>query len=236
MEILDRAVPLLKAGGRIAYITCSVLDEENGVQVRGFLARHPGFSVQPPAEVAQALGERAFMFGKAARLSAGGYFDDSADDRHRWLFRLGPAGAAGERSGGRLVIKRKRNSSIVPQSGPNLSAMIACLWNPRKSIIRGISNAGGQARSAVSYGSRTTRRRSIWVYIPPLKASKLARFVTAIQMVGSLLARSGRHRQRLFILSRQFFRRDDLPELAKRHCRDARQERRRGNPANSRPS
>ena len=50
-EILDRAVPLLKAGGRIAYVTCSVLDEENGAQVRGFLARHPEFSVQPPAEV-----------------------------------------------------------------------------------------------------------------------------------------------------------------------------------------
>ena len=68
-EILDRAVPLLKAGGRIAYVTCSVLDEENGAQVRAFLARHPEFSVQPPAEVADALGERAFMFAKAARLS-----------------------------------------------------------------------------------------------------------------------------------------------------------------------
>jgi 16S rRNA (cytosine967-C5)-methyltransferase len=72
VEILDRAVPLLKPGGRIGYVTCSVLDEENGVQVQGFLARHPGFTVQPPAEVAQALGERAFMFGKAARLSAEG--------------------------------------------------------------------------------------------------------------------------------------------------------------------
>jgi 16S rRNA (cytosine967-C5)-methyltransferase len=68
-EILDRAVPLLKTGGRIAYITCSVLDEENGAQVRAFLARHPGFSIQPPAETAAALGERAFMFLKAARLS-----------------------------------------------------------------------------------------------------------------------------------------------------------------------
>jgi 16S rRNA (cytosine967-C5)-methyltransferase len=67
--ILDRAVPLLKAGGRIAYITCSVLEEENGAQVQAFLARCPEFSVQPPAEVVQALGERAFMFGKAARLS-----------------------------------------------------------------------------------------------------------------------------------------------------------------------
>jgi 16S rRNA (cytosine967-C5)-methyltransferase len=71
-EILDRAVALLKPGGRIAYITCSVLDEENGGQVRQFLARHPGFSAQRPAEIAHALGERAFMFGKAARFSAEG--------------------------------------------------------------------------------------------------------------------------------------------------------------------
>ena len=71
-EILERAVPLLKAGGRIAYITCSVLDEENGAQVRAFLARHPEFSVQPLADVTKALGERAFMFGNAARLSAEG--------------------------------------------------------------------------------------------------------------------------------------------------------------------
>jgi 16S rRNA (cytosine967-C5)-methyltransferase len=68
-EILDRAVPLVKAGGRIAYITCSVLEEENDAQARGFLARHPDFAVQAPAEVIKSLGERAFMFGKAARVS-----------------------------------------------------------------------------------------------------------------------------------------------------------------------
>jgi 16S rRNA (cytosine967-C5)-methyltransferase len=72
VEILDRAVPLLKAGGRIAYITCSVLDDENGAQVRSFVSRHPEFSVQPPADVANALGERAFMFAKAVRLSEEG--------------------------------------------------------------------------------------------------------------------------------------------------------------------
>jgi 16S rRNA (cytosine967-C5)-methyltransferase len=71
-DILDRAVPLLKAGGRIAYVTCSVLDEENGAQVRAFLTRHPDFSAQPPAEVAGVLGERAFMFAKAALLSGEG--------------------------------------------------------------------------------------------------------------------------------------------------------------------
>ena len=34
--------PLVKPGGRIAYVTCSVLEEENGAQVRGFVARAPG--------------------------------------------------------------------------------------------------------------------------------------------------------------------------------------------------
>ena len=69
-EILDRAVPPVKPGGRIAYITCSVLEEENDAQARGFLARHADFAVQAPTEVIKSLGERAFMFGNAARLSA----------------------------------------------------------------------------------------------------------------------------------------------------------------------
>jgi 16S rRNA (cytosine967-C5)-methyltransferase len=68
-EVLDRAVPLVNAGGRIAYVTCSVLEEENGVQVRAFLARQPGFAIVPPAQVAQALGERTVIFGQAARFS-----------------------------------------------------------------------------------------------------------------------------------------------------------------------
>ncbi len=68
-ELLDRAVGLVKPGGRIAYVTCSVLVEENGDQVRGFLARHADFSVEKPAETASALGERAYMFGKAALVS-----------------------------------------------------------------------------------------------------------------------------------------------------------------------
>jgi len=72
MAILDRAVPLLKIGGRIVYVTCSVLDEENGAQVRAFLSRHADFSQQPPAEIAQALGEQASAFTAAARLSAEG--------------------------------------------------------------------------------------------------------------------------------------------------------------------
>ncbi len=68
VAVLDRAVPLLKSGGRIAYVTCSVLEAENTAQVRAFLARHEGFAIVPPAQGLQALGERAFMFGKAARM------------------------------------------------------------------------------------------------------------------------------------------------------------------------
>ena len=67
-EVLERAVPLLKAAGRIAYVTCSVLDEENGAQVRGFIARHPEFSIVPPRVVAQAIA-RADDFLAAALVS-----------------------------------------------------------------------------------------------------------------------------------------------------------------------
>jgi 16S rRNA (cytosine967-C5)-methyltransferase len=71
-EALDRAVGLLKPEGRIAYVTCSVLDDENGAQVRAFLRRHPEFSIQPPADVTNALGERAFLFRRAVLMSAEG--------------------------------------------------------------------------------------------------------------------------------------------------------------------
>jgi 16S rRNA (cytosine967-C5)-methyltransferase len=61
-EVLDRAVPLVKPGGRIAYVTCSVLGAENGAQIRGFLARHPEFAVLPPAQVAAVLWDKADDF------------------------------------------------------------------------------------------------------------------------------------------------------------------------------
>jgi 16S rRNA (cytosine967-C5)-methyltransferase len=70
--LLDRAAMLVKPGGRVAYITCSVLEEENGDQVRGFIGRCPGFSVEKPAETARVLGERAYLFGRAALISGEG--------------------------------------------------------------------------------------------------------------------------------------------------------------------
>jgi 16S rRNA (cytosine967-C5)-methyltransferase len=71
-ETLDRAAELVRAGGRIAYVTCSVLAEENGDQVRHFLVRHPEFALLPPAEVASALGERAFLFRRAVLMTEEG--------------------------------------------------------------------------------------------------------------------------------------------------------------------
>lgn len=65
-EVLERAVPLVKAGGRIAYITCSVLPEENGEQVRAFVAKHPEFAVVPPEQTASVLWDRAEEFAQAA--------------------------------------------------------------------------------------------------------------------------------------------------------------------------
>src|SRR6202050_4091344 len=62
IEVLDRASALVKPGGRIAYITCSVLPPENGDQVRSFLARHPDFVVVPPQPTASVLWDKAEPF------------------------------------------------------------------------------------------------------------------------------------------------------------------------------
>jgi 16S rRNA (cytosine967-C5)-methyltransferase len=70
--ILDTAAGLVKAGGRIAYITCSVLAEENADQVRGFLNRHADFAILPPGEVANALGEGAILFRRAVLIAQEG--------------------------------------------------------------------------------------------------------------------------------------------------------------------
>ncbi|NCO21969.1 MAG: RsmB/NOP family class I SAM-dependent RNA methyltransferase [Rhodobacterales bacterium] len=43
-EVLDAAQGLVRRGGILAYMTCSVLNEENGAAITSFLARNPGFS------------------------------------------------------------------------------------------------------------------------------------------------------------------------------------------------
>ena len=70
--LLDQAARFVKLGGHIAYVTCSVLDAENGAQVRAFLARQAGFALVPVPELAGNLGERGLILGKAALASGEG--------------------------------------------------------------------------------------------------------------------------------------------------------------------
>lgn len=49
--VLALGAGLVKPGGRMVYVTCSVLAEENDDQVTAFLAANPQFRAQPPALV-----------------------------------------------------------------------------------------------------------------------------------------------------------------------------------------
>jgi 16S rRNA (cytosine967-C5)-methyltransferase len=50
--VLDRAAALVRPGGRIAYITCSVLPAESDEAVAALLARAPDFASIPPPNAA----------------------------------------------------------------------------------------------------------------------------------------------------------------------------------------
>jgi 16S rRNA (cytosine967-C5)-methyltransferase len=63
---------LAKPGGRIAYITCSVLPQENGDQIRAFVERHPEFAVVPPEQTVTVLWDKAEEFAAAALQSPEG--------------------------------------------------------------------------------------------------------------------------------------------------------------------
>jgi 16S rRNA (cytosine967-C5)-methyltransferase len=48
-ELLDRALAWLAPGGRLVFVTCSLLPEEGEKQLAGALRRHPGLTVERPA-------------------------------------------------------------------------------------------------------------------------------------------------------------------------------------------
>jgi 16S rRNA (cytosine967-C5)-methyltransferase len=68
-SVLDLGARLVKPGGRLAYVTCSVLPEENTDQVAAFLSRHEDFELIP---YTQAWTER---FGAEPPRSADGRSD-----------------------------------------------------------------------------------------------------------------------------------------------------------------
>lgn len=62
-HILDLAVGLLRPGGRLVYVTCSLLDAEGAEQFEALLTRHPQLAAQP---LALPLGRER---GKGTRLT-----------------------------------------------------------------------------------------------------------------------------------------------------------------------
>jgi 16S rRNA (cytosine967-C5)-methyltransferase len=65
-QVLDRAARLVRPGGRIAYITCSVLPEENDAAVEACLRRHAGLVA---LEIVSLLASTAGDFGLLARFA-----------------------------------------------------------------------------------------------------------------------------------------------------------------------
>ena len=74
-RVLDGAAPFVTSGGRLIYVTCSLLAEENEARIDAFLARTPGFETIPAMGVVDArLTERGFL--RLTPLTAGtdGFF------------------------------------------------------------------------------------------------------------------------------------------------------------------
>ncbi len=51
--VLDQAAGFVRPGGRLVYITCSLLDAENGAQLAEFISKNPDFHAVDPAENAR---------------------------------------------------------------------------------------------------------------------------------------------------------------------------------------
>ena len=48
-RLLDVAAGLVRDGGRVVYVTCSLLDEEGARQAAEFLSRNPDWGAEVPA-------------------------------------------------------------------------------------------------------------------------------------------------------------------------------------------
>lgn len=79
LRILEQAVQLVKPGGRLVYVTCSMLSRENEATTEAFEAAHPGFR---PVAIADLLSAPTLTDAARVRLS-------EVADGHR--LRLSPA-------------------------------------------------------------------------------------------------------------------------------------------------
>ena len=55
-EVLELAAPLVRPGGTLIYVTCSILPAENGQQTRWFLDHHENFIARPWQEAWETAG------------------------------------------------------------------------------------------------------------------------------------------------------------------------------------
>ena len=69
--VLAMAAPLVRPGGRLVYVTCSLLPEENGAQVAAFVAANPAFELLPWREAWSGA------FGTVPTISSADGRDDS---------------------------------------------------------------------------------------------------------------------------------------------------------------
>lgn len=69
--ILDRAAGLVSGGGHLAYVTCSLLDVENGAQVEAFVSRHPEWRVSVRRRLTPLDGGDGFFLSVLTRKKAG---------------------------------------------------------------------------------------------------------------------------------------------------------------------
>lgn len=60
--ILEGAAPVVPPGGLLVYATCTLEPEENGVQVDGFLKRHPDFRLEPGPAPQRFLDDRGRLW------------------------------------------------------------------------------------------------------------------------------------------------------------------------------
>jgi 16S rRNA (cytosine967-C5)-methyltransferase len=74
--VLAGAAPFVKPGGRLIYVTCSLLAEENEDRVAAFVAAHPGFETRPVAVAGAEAWRTDAGFLRLTPLSAGtdGFF------------------------------------------------------------------------------------------------------------------------------------------------------------------
>jgi 16S rRNA (cytosine967-C5)-methyltransferase len=73
IDILERASALVRPGGRLVYVTCSVLPSENGDVAQAFAAKHPDFRPLPVAKAADTALLTPEGRQRLAELSRGGH-------------------------------------------------------------------------------------------------------------------------------------------------------------------